>query len=891
MPAPLTGSGLGGKPMTRRELSLRTDVAKFRPAPLRQWSIARQRLIDLLRREAASAQAILIEAPPGYGKSMFMRQWLDDRKSQGWECAWLSLEIYDDDPSRLAALLISAVGEFCGDWPTLGMSGASDLRSVVDHLISRDFSDRPLALFVDDFHHIANAEIREAFSRLIEYCSAGFQLVIASRTQLPLTKNRSRLCGLAFCLQEADLALDESEAEHLLAKFCAEPLEPSTTRRLRHRTRGWAAMLQLAGLAIAESDDPKKFIDEFSGGDTEVSKYLCEVMLDLQPREIRRFLLSTAVLDIFSADLCDAILGTENARALVSEIDSRRLLLERQDRRQEWCKYHAIFREFLLSRLDIELPGERRRLLRKAGQWFYNHGEIALAVEHALRGEDHESAALFASAHVLDIALRRGEFTIVQRWISGLPTDILDRYPSLKLGLAWAFIFLHRHGEARELVASVEASIGNQGQEKRIGPAHVDSVLATCLVIRGVNAAASDDHEEAAKIFRVFDRHTDRSLLNERALAATASAYGALAFGWVREAKRLSQEADELIAVGDFRYADGWNRIVKAMQALSEDRLDCVAGELTNVSVAFERDSLITKLLSICRAEALYRLGALDEAHRAIADAGEAAFAHVTLELGEMATRTMARIALANDRFDEALAILTQGIKAAESFGLSRLSDLLAGELVCALLRAGRTRDAWEVDKKHRLSEPVTEKFPSSMDSRTLTRARLALSRGDADRAMRLARALLNRAKPMHNLGLEIPALCLAGAAFDRLGDREQARRLVTQARMTAEQRRLCRLFQDEDYLFHSSSNAGQAFVGNEPVNPVLDGSPGLSNREGHILTLISQGMTNRDIAFRLVLSEETVKWHFRNISKKLSARNRTHAVQIAQRSGLLSSV
>jgi hypothetical protein len=46
------------------------------------------------------------------------------------------------------------------DWPTLGMSGASDLRSVVDHFISLDFSHREVAVFVDDFHHIANSEIR-----------------------------------------------------------------------------------------------------------------------------------------------------------------------------------------------------------------------------------------------------------------------------------------------------------------------------------------------------------------------------------------------------------------------------------------------------------------------------------------------------------------------------------------------------------------------------------------------------------------------------------------------------------------------------------------------------------------------------------------------------------
>jgi DNA-binding NarL/FixJ family response regulator len=55
-----------------------------------------------------------------------------------------------------------------------------------------------------------------------------------------------------------------------------------------------------------------------------------------------------------------------------------------------------------------------------------------------------------------------------------------------------------------------------------------------------------------------------------------------------------------------------------------------------------------------------------------------------------------------------------------------------------------------------------------------------------------------------------------------------------------------------------------------------------LSNREGHVLALISKGMTNRDIAAFLVLSEETIKMGTSNISRKLGARNRTHAVDSA---------
>jgi len=61
-----------------------------------------------------------------------------------------------------------------------------------------------------------------------------------------------------------------------------------------------------------------------------------------------------------------------------------------------------------------------------------------------------------------------------------------------------------------------------------------------------------------------------------------------------------------------------------------------------------------------------------------------------------------------------------------------------------------------------------------------------------------------------------------------------------------------------------------------------------LTSREIQVLRLVAEGNRNRDVAARLFISEETVKVHLRHVMEKLGASDRTQAVTIALRRGII---
>ena len=75
------------------------------------------------------------------------------------------------------------------------------------------------------------------------------------------------------------------------------------------------------------------------------------------------------------------------------------------------------------------------------------------------------------------------------------------------------------------------------------------------------------------------------------------------------------------------------------------------------------------------------------------------------------------------------------------------------------------------------------------------------------------------------------------------------------------------------------------------PAQPAVEGPQALTEREREVLDLLVQGITsNRELAERLVVSENTVKYHLRNILDKLHVQNRAQVVAYAVRHGMVET-
>jgi LuxR family transcriptional regulator, maltose regulon positive regulatory protein len=489
-------------------LDAKLSIPRSRPG-----LVSRAELIATAR--ASGCRVVGVTAPAGYGKSTLLAQWAlaEDRP-----VAWVALDRFDDDPAALLTVLASAYARACrGDndlIADMGGLGVSPLGRAAPRLASAlRTSPVPFVLMLDDLHELRSPACHDVLGVVISGIPRGSQLVAASRAEQPHLA-RLRVAGDAFEFQAGDLALDAAGAEQIFAEKHIR-LTSEQAAAVTDRTEGWPAGLYLAAVITRDSDGEELTV---SGDDRYVADYLYRESLAQLPERTQRFLRRTAVLDQLCAPLAEAVLEESGAQEQLHGLEASSLFLIPLDRRREWYRYHALFREFLLGEQRRVEPDILTKLHLRAADWYESHGSPALGLEHLLNTQERARCVQLVT-ELTQPTYSAGQMSTVQRWFSTLGDSTVEEYPPLAVLAGWVAALTGQTAEAQRWAAIVDAA--SYDQEPMDGTASFDSARA---MLRAIMCAKGPDQMMTDAGFAVA-REPPWSVWRDTALCMLAEAH------------------------------------------------------------------------------------------------------------------------------------------------------------------------------------------------------------------------------------------------------------------------------------------------------------------------------------------------------------------------------
>jgi LuxR family maltose regulon positive regulatory protein len=434
---------------------------------------SRATLVNRLR--AARSQSVAtIVAPAGYGKTTLLAQWAarDDRRF-----VWAPVDRRD---TGAAALLRRVADALLGE-PTNGTRAAADAGSTALARVATCWrhSPDPVVLVLDDAHLLKPAAASLVTS-LIGLAPPESMVVLAGRARpalpgCPLPRLRAR--GQLLELGARELALTRREAQAALHGFGAS-LPADELSALLDETEGWAAGIAVAAGRLRESGAAWP-----SGGlsqNAELGDWIRSECLDALPPTQRAFLARTSVLDRISGPLCDAVLEQTGSQGVLESLEEASLFLAPLDRRQEWFRYHPLFREHLKNDLRAREPELLPILHRRAADWFERHGDEESALEHAhAAGDIRRFSRIFES---VAFAIRNsGRDSTVERWLARVEeAAMLEENPEVAVVAARLHALRGRRAEVEVLVVGAVHSLARlpQREDEDLLRAKLDLVQA-----------------------------------------------------------------------------------------------------------------------------------------------------------------------------------------------------------------------------------------------------------------------------------------------------------------------------------------------------------------------------------------------------------------------------
>jgi len=642
--------------------------------------------------------------------------------------------------------------------------------------------------------------------------------------------------------------------------------------------------------------------------------------LNRQPDEILDFLLRTSILGRLNHSLCNIVTGRQNSQEIPESLEKNNLFVVSLDDRRNWYRYEHLFSELLQVRLQEMWPGDIPGLHRRAALWFAENGSSSEAIQHAIAAQDYFHAGQLIERAGLTM-WSGNEGSLVFQWMNALPEEVLEASPRLICCKAWVLIHDAHFEEARTALDAAEQSIIGEGTDNNDDP----YASETRGMIYTLRSAVNSNLGNAT--IAVQDANTALELLPKDNLIWRGLAY--LCLGFAHEVAGDSEQASQAMVEADITAEKSRILTLSMLIKYNLGDLHLLQGSLREAHEYFKQ---VESLAQFYKAERLHELGEakveqawvlcewnkLTEASEQVKhglEIGHQIDSFIIQIMGHLAyariLQAQGNIVAAYDEVRKARQIsdanrISIYAAAAEAYEI-RL-DLFTGNL-------DRVR-IWRQKKQKILSDAPAEVIafpPHYFENEAFTLARVLSIEGKETEVMVSLDNMLGLTGSANKSSRKIEILILQSLIYQNLDDLASASANLEHALRLAEPHSYQRIFLDEGYrmenllnrgieqeiikedrilvyaenLLHSFSaeKTGQTSQHrNLPPNPLsstrrTDLAEPLTSRENDVLNLMAQGLTNQQIASKMVLSIGTVKMHIHHILEKLGVPSRTLAV------------
>ena len=904
--------------MARSRKAAASPAASNPQAGADSRSILRHRLLDRLSAEPRP-RLIVVQGPAGYGKTSLLRQHCERRAARGERVGWVRMDAQSGDAAHFLRLLCDAVAALGGPRrrPAADSAPSPERPATLQDLL-RGLSRvaEPVVLVVDNFETAASAPFEAVFAQAVRSLPMSVQLCVGTRVLPTARLARLQIREGTVVIANEELCFRPSETIEFFREFSA--LRPEEIAEIHERTDGWPAALQAFRLCLRRGARFRAEAYAGKGVTRELMDFLSAEMFDNLAPALGTLLLELAIPEKLSPALVEHITGEPRGAERLAEIERAGLFLAQADLEGTWLRFHNLFRQFLLTRAASLFPAEElRRRHRRIAAWFAENGWREEAIQHWLQAGETERAAEIL-AGIVDALVAQERLGLIESYADRLPTEALLRHPNLVHASIIAYGFRRAFDKAERLLERYAALL----DPSRAGrPARALHGVSRLFVL-----AAQDRIEElGAQGAETAKLLTDQSGWHY-GVALNARAMHEVGRGAFEEARAMMVRARPLHDRDHHAFAQTYRDAIASMTLSAQGRIGDAAQGLADALRRSEQSSAggvsAGAVVAAYLASALYEQDRVAEAERVIGDYGQLVEQQAIADAVATMDITRARIAHLQGRRGEAEETLERLLYLGYRHSLDRLVIYAHAELARVATLEG---DLGQAERWLRELPPAFRDEPreglmfhaGENEACTVTYARWLIRSDRHAEARTLLGGEIRRAVASHRRRRELKLRLLDAIAL-RAGDKGKlAGRVMLEAlEIGAAGGGFVRSFLDEGAPAIALMKQARAPSGVRPdavqayletllaaAGETSDPSPAttqsrdaalehlmasLTDRELNLLRFVSAGLSNRDLAERLSVSTNTVKWHLRNIFEKLHIKNRVQAIALARQFGLI---